>query len=79
VNTYVQADVLLEEAIRTLEASRPVEISPDQVANEINTLVEHGKIQQEETKLFENSLFFSDWGIGTSIQRLLSRKKEIHY
>ena len=78
-NTYVQADVLLEEAIRTLEASRPVEISPDQVANEIITLVEHGKIQQEETKLFENSLYFSEWGIGTSIQRLLSRKKEIHY
>lgn len=75
-NTYVQADVLLEEAIRTLEASRPVEISPDQVANEIITLVEHGKIQQEETKLFENSLYFSEWGIGTSIQRLLSRKKK---
>ena len=60
----------------TLEASRPVEISPDQVANEIITLVEHGKIQQEETKLFENSLYFSEWGIGTSIQRLLSRKKK---
>lgn len=56
-----------------------MEISPDQVANEIITLVEHGKIQQEETKLFENSLYFSEWGIGTSIQRLLSRKKEIHY
>ena len=59
-----------------MEASRPVEISPDQVLREIITLVEHGKIQQEETKLFENSLYFSEWGIGTSIQRLLSRKKK---
>ena len=57
-NTYVQADVLLEEAIRTLEASRPVEISPDQVANEIITLVEHGKIQQEETKLLRTVSIF---------------------
>ncbi|MBP2099278.1 ATP-dependent RecD-like DNA helicase [Enterococcus rivorum] len=78
-NTYVEAEVLLQETIRTLENSRPVEISMDQVATEIIHLVEEGKIQQEETKLFENSLYFSEWGIGNSIQRLLSRKKEIHY
>lgn len=78
-HTYVEAEVLLQETIRTLENSRPIEISLDQVATEIIHLVEEGKIQQEETKLFENSLYFSEWGIGTSIQRLLSRKKEIHY
>lgn len=78
-NTYVEAEVLLQETIRTLENSRPIEISLDQVATEIIHLVEEGKIQREETKLFENSLYFSEWGIGTSIQRLLSRKKEIQY
>lgn len=78
-NTYVEADVLLQETIRTLEASRPVEISLDQVANQIIELVQYGKIQQEETKLFENSLYFAEWGIGSSVQRLLSRKKEIRY
>ncbi|WP_430650168.1 SF1B family DNA helicase RecD2 [Enterococcus larvae] len=78
-NTYVEAEVLLQEVIQLLEASRPVEISPDQVASQIIALVEEGKIQQEETKLFENSLYFSEWGIGTSIQRLLTRKKEISY
>jgi exodeoxyribonuclease V alpha subunit len=78
-NTYVPAEQLLEATIQTLEASRPVEISPEQVANQIIELVQMGKIQQEETKLFENSLYFSEWGIGTAIERLLTRKKEIRY
>ncbi|MBO0432358.1 ATP-dependent RecD-like DNA helicase [Enterococcus sp. DIV0660C] len=78
-DTYVPADTLLAQTIRILETSRPVEIEPDQVATVIIQLVEEGKIQQEETNLYENSLYFSEWGIGNSIQRLLSRKKEIHY
>lgn len=78
-NTYVEAELLLKETIHTLETSRPVEISMDQVAEQIIHLVEENKIQQEGTKLFENSLYFSEWGIGNSIQRLLSRKKEIKY
>lgn len=78
-NTYVEAELLLNETIRTLETSRPVEILPNQVAEQIIHLVEEGKIQQEGTKLFENSLYFSEWGIGTSIQRLLSHKKQIKY
>lgn len=78
-NTYVEAELLLKDTIQTLENSRPVEISMDQVAEQIIHLVEENKMQQEGTKLFENSLYFSEWGIGTSIQRLLSRKKEIKY
>lgn len=70
---------MLQQTIRILETSRPIEIQPDQVATVIIQLVEEGKIQQEETNLYENSLYFSEWGIGNSIQRLLSRKKEIHY
>jgi exodeoxyribonuclease V alpha subunit len=78
-NTYIEAKQLLEQTIRLLETSRPVEIVPDEVANVILQLVEEGKIQQEETKLYENSLYFSEWGIGSSIHRLLARKKEITY
>ena len=69
----------VSQTIRILETSRPIEIQPDQVATVIIQLVEEGKIQQEGTNLYENSLFFSEWGIGNSIQRLLSRKKEIKY
>ena len=69
----------MKQSIRTLENSRPFEIKVDDGAEEIIRLVEEGKIQQEGTKLYDNSLFFSEWGIGTSVQRLLSRKKQIKY
>lgn len=78
-NTYISAQELLEQTIQLLETSRPVEISFEQLANVIIELVEEGKIQQEETNLYENSLYFSEWGIANSIHRLLSRKKEINY
>lgn len=78
-DTYVEAETLLEQSVTTLENSRAFEIKPTLVADEIIHLVEEGKIQQEETRLYENSLYFSEWGIGTAIQRLLSRKKTIKY
>lgn len=78
-NTYVPAKHLLSQTIQLLETSRPVEIAPERVADVVIQLVEEGKIQQEGTNLYENSLFFSEWGIASSIQRLLERKKEIDY
>ncbi|WP_122645606.1 ATP-dependent RecD-like DNA helicase [Enterococcus mediterraneensis] len=74
-NTFVPAEKLLNQTIQLLETARPVEIHPEQVANSIIELVEEGKIQQEETNLYENSLYFAEWGIASSIQRLLKRKK----
>ncbi len=78
-NTFIHAQDLLEQTLRLLETSRPIEIAPDDLASTIIHLVEEGKIQQEETRLYENSLYFSEWGIASSIERLLSRKKEIVY
>ena len=78
-NTFIHAQDLLEQTLRLLETSRPIEIAPDDLASTIIQLVEEGKIQQEETRLYENSLYFSEWGIASSIERLLSRKKEIVY
>ncbi|WP_265458181.1 ATP-dependent RecD-like DNA helicase [Enterococcus sp. HY326] len=78
-NTYAEAEMLLNQTIYVLESSRPFEIKPNLVADVIIGLVEEGKIQQEETKLYENSLYFSEWGIGGAVDRLLGRKKEISY
>lgn len=74
-NTYVEAEILLKEVIQTLENSRPIEISVHQVADQIICLVEEDKIQQEGTKLFENSLYFAEWGVGQAIHRLVSGKQ----
>lgn len=78
-DTYVEAQQLLSEVLQLLETARPVEISPDQIANMIIQLVEEEKIQQEATKIYENTLFYSEWGIASSIERLLAHKKEINY
>lgn len=78
-DTYVEAQVLLEEVMQLLESTRPVAITPEQIADAIIELVEEEKIAQEETKIYERTLFYSEWGIGTSIARLLERKKEINY
>ena len=78
-NTYMEAKQLLEVALMTLESSRPFEINPASIADEIIHLSEEGIIIQEGTKLYEKSLYFSEVGITTSIKRLLKRKKEIIY
>lgn len=78
-DTYIEAKDLLARALTTLEQSRPVEIAPNQVAEMILQLVEEGKMQQEGTQLFENSLFFAEWGIATSVERLLKRPQKIKY
>jgi len=75
----MEARQLLEVALETLEKSRPVEINPSSVAEEVIRLSEEGVIIQEGTRLYEKSLYFSEVGITTSIKRLLKRKKEISY
>jgi len=78
-DTYIEADDLLTLTQALLESARPVEIRMDAIANEILALVEDERIQQDGLKLAENSLHFAEIGIASSIERLLSRKKEIDY
>lgn len=78
-DTYVKADTLLDDTLTLLEKSRPVEINPEQLADVIIALTEEDKIQQEATRIYENSLYFAEIGIAGSIQRMLQRKKEIKY
>lgn len=78
-HTYVPAQMLLEQAMFLLENSRPVEIQAEALADCVIELVEEGKIQQEGTNLFENSLYFSEMGIATQIQRLLDDNDTLQY
>ena len=78
-NTCIEAKDLLRKVLYTLENSRPVEIAPNFVADMMLQLVEEGTIQQDGTLLFENSLYFAEWGISTSVKRLLLRKKKNKY
>ncbi|MGI6154479.1 MAG: ATP-dependent RecD-like DNA helicase [Enterococcus lemanii] len=73
-NTYSPAQMLLESTIDLLESSRSVEIHPEQVAEVIIALTESGAIQQEETRLYENSLYFSEVGIASQLAKQMAQK-----
>ncbi|MFQ6810507.1 MAG: ATP-dependent RecD-like DNA helicase [Streptococcus sp.] len=62
-DTYVEAKELLQATIQLLEASRPVELDPASVAQELASLIEEDKVQNIDTKIFNNSLFFAEEGI----------------
>ena len=74
-DTYVEARDLLEQTINLLESSRPVELDPNQVALELSHLIEEDKVQQIDTKIFDNSLFFAEEGIHKHLMRILERKE----
>lgn len=74
-DTYVEARDLLEQAINLLESSRPVELNPNQVAQELSHLIEEDKVQQIDTKIFDNSLFFAEEGIHNHLIRILEKEE----
>ncbi|MEY8435622.1 ATP-dependent RecD-like DNA helicase [Streptococcus hyointestinalis] len=71
-DTYVDARRLLEETLTLLEQSRQIEIDPALVANELTQLINDEKIQHVETKIFDNSLYFSEAGIQKQLHRILN-------
>ena len=75
-DTYVEARDLLEHTIELLESSRQVELEPNLVADELAHLIEEDKIQNVETKIFENSLFFAEEGIRSNLVRLLEKGEQ---
>ncbi|MGB3160894.1 MAG: ATP-dependent RecD-like DNA helicase [Carnobacterium sp.] len=74
-NTYTLAGPLLEESLRVLESSRPYIIEPESVASELVHLIEENQIIEDDKKIYIKSLYASEWGISSSIKRLMDRKK----
>ena len=74
-NTYVEARDLLEKTLNLLESSRPVELEPSQLAQELSNLIEEEKVQQVDTKIFDNSLFFAEEGIHNHLIRILEKEE----
>ncbi|MDN6030103.1 MAG: ATP-dependent RecD-like DNA helicase [Lactococcus plantarum] len=69
-DTYIEARDLLEKTIDLLESSRNVEILADQVATNINVLLAEGRLQAQDTKLFDNGLYFAEEGIYQRLDKL---------
>lgn len=75
-DTYLEAKELLEGTIELLESSRQIELDSSSVADELTHLIEEDKVQNVDTKIFENSLFFAEEGIRSSLLRILEKGKQ---
>ena len=75
-DTYIEARDLLSHTIDLLENARQVELDPALVADELAHLIEEDKIQNVETKIFENILYFAEEGIRSNLIRILEKGKQ---
>ena len=75
-DTYLEARDLLAYTIDLLEKARQVEIDPTKVAEELAHLIEEDKVQNADTKIFENSLYFAEEGIRSNLVRILEKGKQ---
>lgn len=78
-DTYTTAENLLTKTIEVLESSRSFLIEPESVADEVVHLIEENKLIEDEEKLYIRSLYAAEWGIVSSIERLLGNKSKINY
>ncbi|KXT74702.1 RecD-like DNA helicase YrrC [Streptococcus sp. DD10] len=78
-DTYVEARDLLEYCINLLETARPVELAPEAVAQELGLLIQDDRVQNVDTKIFDNSLFFAEEGIRTNLIRILEKGQQQMY
>ncbi|MFC3927286.1 SF1B family DNA helicase RecD2 [Streptococcus caprae] len=70
-DTYIEARDLLEKAITLLEDARPETVSEEAVAYELTQLLADQKLQNIDTKIFDNSLFYAEQGIKKHLTRIL--------
>lgn len=70
-HVYLEAEAILPEVKRLLEMSQPIEIPFDAISQAIIELVEEGKVAAEERRLYIPSLYFSEIGIASKIEKLL--------
>lgn len=72
-HVYIEAEELLESVKRLLEENKRDVIEFTDISTEIVKLEEENKIVVEETRIYPPSLFYSEKGIVTNIQRLLEQ------
>ena len=68
---FRSAKALLERTIILLEGARPIELDPALVANQLTNLIQEDKVQNVETKIFDNTLYFAEQGIYTHLTRIM--------
>ena len=76
-DTYIEAKALLERTITLLEGARQIELDPALVAHQLTNLIQEDKVQNIETKIFDNTLYFAEQGIYTHLSRIIKDQPNI--
>lgn len=69
-HVFIEAEAVLPDVKRLLESSQRVEIPFDDISKAVIEIVEEGKLSAEERRLYLPSLYFSEVGIASKIERL---------
>lgn len=72
-HVFLEAEAVLPDVKRLLETSQPIEIPFEAISQAIIELVEEGKLAAEERRLYIPSLYFSEIGIASKIEKLLQK------
>lgn len=75
-DTYIESGHLLSATIDILENARPVELNAEDVAKEISNIISEGKVQTVDTKIFANTIAFSEQGIKKNLNRIMDSPLE---
>lgn len=74
-HVYIETEELLEAVKNLLESSQPAEIQFADIAQAVIKLEEDKKLIGEQKRVYMPSLFYSEKGIASNIQRLLSQNQ----
>ncbi len=74
-HVYIESEAVLPEVKRLLESSQSTEIPFSDISQAIIELVNEGKLAAETKKLYLPSLYFSEVGIASKLERLLQNNE----
>lgn len=75
-HVYLEAVQVLPEVKRLLESSQPEEIPYKLISAAIIELVEESRLSAEQRKLYLPSLYFSELGIASKMERILNQDRK---
>ncbi|MGR3765149.1 SF1B family DNA helicase RecD2 [Rossellomorea sp. NS-SX7] len=74
-HVYLEAEELIVTVKELLEKSQPEKIDYTEISSQLISLEEESKVIGEGSKVYVPSLYFSEKGIVTSIEKILSQKQ----
>lgn len=73
-HVYLESELILPQAKQVLEMSQPLEIPYEAISSAVIELVEEGALSAEKQRLYLPSLYFSEIGIASKVNKILENE-----